>query len=65
MYFFNIYDNVYVIGSVDFIGDMLVILGLDGFFFGGFVCLVIVIFVDFWKLGQLWVGDIFCFVVVI
>lgn len=51
LYFLNIYDNFYVVGVVDFIGDMLIVLGLDGLFFGGFVCLFVVLFEDRWKLG--------------
>lgn len=51
LYLLNIYDNVYVIGVVDFIGDMLVIFGFDGLSFGGFVCLVMVVCDELWKFG--------------
>jgi urea carboxylase len=53
----NIHDNAYAIGSVDFTGDMPVILGPDGPSLGGFVCPVTVIDHDLWKLGQLRPGD--------
>ncbi len=53
----NIHDNAYAIGSVDFTGDMPVILGPDGPSLGGFVCPVTVIAADLWKLGQLKAGD--------
>ncbi len=53
----NIHDNAYAIGSVDFTGDMPVILGPDGPSLGGFVCPVTVIAADLWKLGQLTAGD--------
>lgn len=50
-YLLNIYDNVYVIGVIDFIGDMLIIFGFDGLLFGGFVCFFVVVVVDLWKVG--------------
>ncbi len=53
----NIHDNAYAIGTVDFTGDMPVILGPDGPSLGGFVCPVTVIAADLWKLGQLKAGD--------
>jgi len=53
----NIHDNAYAIGSVDFTGDMPVILGPDGPSLGGFVCPVTVISADLWKIGQLKAGD--------
>ncbi len=53
----NIHDNAYAIGSVDFTGDMPVILGPDGPSLGGFVCPATVIRADRWKLGQLHAGD--------
>ncbi|MBD8495067.1 urea carboxylase [Pseudomonas syringae] len=53
----NIHDNPYAIGSVDFTGDMPVILGPDGPSLGGFVCPVTVIEADLWQLGQLKAGD--------
>ncbi|MBX2886120.1 MAG: urea carboxylase [Granulosicoccus sp.] len=53
----NIHDNAYAFGSVDFTGDMPVILGPDGPSLGGFVCPATVIQADLWKLGQLRSGD--------
>jgi urea carboxylase len=53
----NIHDNAYAIGTVDFTGDMPVILGPDGPSLGGFVCPATVIHADLWKLGQLKAGD--------
>jgi len=53
----NIHDNAYAVGSVDFTGDMPVILGPDGPSLGGFVCPVTVADDELWKLGQLRPGD--------
>ncbi|MDD1779671.1 urea carboxylase [Enterovibrio sp. ZSDZ35] len=53
----NIHDNAYAVGTVDFTGDMPVILGPDGPSLGGFVCPATVIKADLWKLGQLKPGD--------
>jgi urea carboxylase len=58
----NIHDNAYAIGTVDFTGDMPVILGPDGPSLGGFVCPATVIKADLWKLGQLKAGDAIQFV---
>jgi len=52
----NIHDNAYAFGTVDFTGDMPVILGPDGPSLGGFVCPATVITADLWKLGQLKAG---------
>ena len=53
----NIHDNAYAFGTVDFTGDMPVILGPDGPSLGGFVCPATVITADLWCLGQLRAGD--------
>ncbi|WP_461519444.1 urea carboxylase [Porticoccus sp.] len=53
----NIHDNAYAFGTVDFTGDMPVILGPDGPSLGGFVCPATVISADLWKLGQLHAGN--------
>ena len=53
----NIHDNAYAFGTVDFTGDMPVILGPDGPSLGGFVCPATVISADLWKIGQLAPGD--------
>lgn len=58
----NIHDNAYAVGSVDFTGDMPVILGPDGPSLGGFVCPATVIAADLWQLGQLRAGDTVHFV---
>jgi len=60
----NIHDNAYAFGTVDFTGDMPVILGPDGPSLGGFVCPATVITADLWKLGQLRAGDKVHFVAV-
>ena len=60
----NIHDNAYAFGTVDFTGDMPVILGPDGPSLGGFVCPATVISDDLWKLGQLKAGDSIEFVAV-
>ncbi|SFW16621.1 urea carboxylase [Nitrosovibrio sp. Nv17] len=53
----NIHDNAYAIGTVDFTGDMPVILGPDGPSLGGFVCPVTIVQAELWKVGQLKPGD--------
>jgi urea carboxylase len=53
----NIHDNAYAIGTVDFTGDMPVILGPDGPSLGGFVCPATIIDAELWKIGQLKPGD--------
>lgn len=58
----NIHDNPYAIGAVDFTGDMPIILGPDGPSLGGFVCPLVVIAADRWKIGQLAPGDTLKFV---
>ncbi len=60
----NIHDNAYAFGTVDFTGDMPVILGPDGPSLGGFVCPATVISADLWKLGQLKAGSKIQFVAV-
>ena len=53
----NIHDNAYAFGSIDFTGDMPVVLGPDGPSLGGFVCPAVVVRAERWKLGQLAAGD--------
>ena len=53
----NIHDNAYAIGTIDFTGDMPVILGPDGPSLGGFVCPATIVDADLWKTGQLKPGD--------
>ena len=53
----NIHDNAYAFGSIDFTGDMPVILGPDGPSLGGFVCPATIISCELHKIGQLKAGD--------
>jgi urea carboxylase len=53
----NIHDTAYAIGTVDFTGDMPVILGPDGPSLGGFVCPATIVNAELWKIGQLRPGD--------
>jgi urea carboxylase len=58
----NIHDNEYAVGTVDFTGDMPIVLGKDGPSLGGFVCPATVAEAELWKLGQLKAGDTVRFV---
>ncbi len=60
----NIHDTPYSVGSVDFTGDVPIILGPDGPSLGGFVCPATVVTAERWKLGQLRPGDTVRFVAV-
>ena len=53
----NIHDNAYAVGTVDFTGDMPVILGPDGPSLGGFVCPATILHDELWKIGQMRPGD--------
>jgi len=53
----NIHDNAYAIGTIDFTGDMPIILGPDGPSLGGFVCPATLVQAELWKLGQLKPGN--------
>ncbi len=53
----NIHDNAYAIGTIDFTGDMPIILGPDGPSLGGFVCPATIVQAELWKIGQLKPGD--------
>ena len=53
----NIHDNAYAVGTIDFTGDMPIILGPDGPSLGGFVCPATIVEADLWKIGQLKAGD--------
>jgi len=53
----NTHDNAYAIGTINFTGDMPVILGPDGPSLGGFVCPVTIVQAELWKMGQLRSGD--------
>lgn len=54
----NIHDNAYAVGTIDFTGDMPVILGPDGPSLGGFVCPATIVEAELWKIGQLKASDI-------
>ncbi len=58
----NIHDNAYAIGSIDFTGDMPILLGPDGPSLGGFVCPAVIVAADLWKMGQLRPGNTVRFV---
>lgn len=53
----NIHDNAYAIGTIDFTGDMPIILGPDGPSLGGFVCPATIVEAELWKIGQLKPGN--------
>jgi len=53
----NIHDNAYAVGTIDFTGDMPIILGPDGPSLGGFVCPATIVQAELWKIGQLSPGD--------
>jgi urea carboxylase len=53
----NIHDCEYAIGSVNFTGDMPIVLTRDGPSLGGFVCPVTIAKAELWKVGQAKPGD--------
>jgi urea carboxylase len=53
----NIHDNAYAVGTLDFTGDMPILLGQDGPSLGGFVCPVTIVAAELWKMGQLRPGS--------
>lgn len=53
----NIHDTEYAVGSINFTGDMPVILTKDGPSLGGFVCPVTIAKAELWKVGQVKPGD--------
>ena len=58
----NIHDTEYAVGSINFTGDMPVILTRDGPSLGGFVCPVTIAAAELWKVGQVSPGDTIRFV---
>jgi len=60
----NIHDTEYAIGSINFTGDMPVILTKDGPSLGGFVCPVTIAKAELWKVGQVKPGDTIRFVAI-
>ena len=53
----NVHDYVYGVGSVNFSGNMPIIITHDGPSLGGFVCPVTIVQSELWKVGQLQPGD--------
>ncbi|MFO7704290.1 MAG: urea carboxylase [Halopseudomonas sp.] len=53
----NIHDTEYAVGSINFTGDMPVILTKDGPSLGGFVCPATIVKAELWKVGQVKPGD--------
>jgi urea carboxylase len=53
----NVHDCEYAIGSINFTGDMPVILTRDGPSLGGFVCAATIAKAELWKVGQVKPGD--------
>ena len=53
----NVHDYVYGVGSVNFTGNMPIIITHDGPSLGGFVCPVTIVQSELWKVGQLQPGD--------
>ena len=53
----NIHDCEYAIGTINFTGDMPIILNCDGPSLGGFVCPATIIQSEIWKLGQISAND--------
>lgn len=60
----NVHDCEYAIGSINFTGDMPVILTHDGPSLGGFVCPVTIVQSELWKVGQVKPGDKIRFVAI-
>ncbi len=58
----NLHDYVYSIGSVNFTGNLPIVLTQDGPSLGGFVCLATIITADLWKMGQVRPNDTIRFV---
>ena len=58
----NIHDNAYAVGTIDFTGNMPILLGPDGPSLGGFVCPATIVAAERWKMGQLRPGDTVQFV---
>ena len=53
----NIHDEEYALGTINFTGDMPIIIAHDGPSLGGFVCPLTIASSDLWKIGQLMAGD--------
>ncbi|XP_028406562.1 urea amidolyase-like [Dendronephthya gigantea] len=57
----NIHDCEYAIGTVNFTGNMPIIIGQDGPSLGGFVCPCTIVQSELWKIGQVKAGDTISF----
>ncbi len=53
----NLHDYVYGIGTVNFTGDMPIVIAVDGPSLGGFTSAVTIPDAEFWKIGQAQAGD--------
>lgn len=58
----NMIDYTYAIGTVNFSGDVPIIIGIDGPSLGGFISYATVPTSEFWKVGQVKPGDTIRFV---
>jgi urea carboxylase len=54
----NVHDHTYAIGSINYTGDMPVILMVDGPSLGGFVCPATIVSTELWKIGQVRAGRV-------
>lgn len=48
----NVHDHVYAIGTINYTGDMPIVLCADGPSLGGFVCPATILSTELWKVGQ-------------
>eukprot|EP00803_Ostreobium_quekettii_P002335 evm.model.scf_303EXC.6 EVM.evm.TU.scf_303EXC.6 scf_303EXC:97659-103117(+) len=53
----NVHDHVYAIGTINYTGDMPIVLTCDGPSLGGFVCPATIISTELWKMGQVRPND--------
>eukprot|EP00878_Enallax_costatus_P006672 GHUV01006994.1.p1 GENE.GHUV01006994.1~~GHUV01006994.1.p1 ORF type:complete len:992 (+),score=332.89 GHUV01006994.1:1132-4107(+) len=53
----NVHDHTYAVGTINFTGDMPVILMVDGPSLGGFVCPATIVSTELWKVGQVRPND--------
>lgn len=57
----NIHDCEYAIGTINFTGNMPIIIAHDGPSLGGFVCPITIVRSELWKVGQVKAGDLIKF----
>jgi urea carboxylase len=53
----NVHDCEYAVGTINFTGDMPIIIAHDGPSLGGFVCPITCVLAELWKIGQVKAGD--------